>query len=307
MYRFTRAPVSRWAFGSLVGLVTACNATSPDPLTGPPVETGGSSAAGASGAIGAGGRGSGGAPAGGSLGVAGGIPPIGSGGMGPGGSMGVAGSSLGGAAGSPFGQGGFGRGGGIGRGGSMSTAGSGNAGGASNGGTGTGGASNGGTSNGGAAGSAGAGGCVQDLKCMPAAPSTGDIYADCVARVNQFRACACLPPLQRWMDGEACANQDASYDAMNQSMGAHAGFKAKICAAGNAQDECPGWRSNDQVISGCLQQMFNEGPPPTNPCTGTCYEQHGHFINMTNTRYTMVACGYYTASNGQIWAVQNFK
>jgi hypothetical protein len=117
----------------------------------------------------------------------------------------------------------------------------------------------------------------------------------------------CLPALKRWNDGEACANQDASYDAMNQSMGAHAGFKAKICAAGNAQDECPGYRSNAQVVSGCLQQMFNEGPPPMTPCTDTCYQQHGHFINMTNTRYTMVACGYYTGTDGKVWAVQNFK
>ena len=103
---------------------------------------------------------------------------------------------------------------------------------------------------------------------MPAAPNSGDIYQDCVDRVNQFRACMCLPALKRWTDGEACANQDATYDAMNQSMGAHAGFKAKICAAGNAQDECPGWQSETQVVSGCLQQMFDEGPPPSQPCTG---------------------------------------
>jgi hypothetical protein len=159
----------------------------------------------------------------------------------------------------------------------------------------------------GASGAAGSGGCTPNTACMPAAPSSGDIYQDCVDRVNQFRACMCLPALTRWNDGEACANQDASYDDMNQSMGAHAAFKAKICAAGNAQDECPGWRSNTQVISGCLQQMFNEGPPPMTPCTGTCYQQHGHFINMTNTRYTMVACGYYTGSDGKVWAVQNFK
>lgn len=156
-------------------------------------------------------------------------------------------------------------------------------------------------------GAAGAGGCTPNTACMPTAPSSGDIYQDCVDRVNQFRACMCLPPLKRWNDGEACANQDASYDAMNQSMGAHAGFKAKICAAGNAQDECPGYRSNTQVVSGCLQQMFNEGPPPMTPCTDTCYQQHGHFINMTNTRYTMIACGYYTNTDGKVWAVQNFK
>jgi hypothetical protein len=224
---------------------------------------------------------------------AGGVPGMG-GAVGAGGNLVGAGGTTTAAGGTMTAAGGFG-----GRGGR------GNRGGAGGAAAGAGGASTGGATTGGAAGAGGA--CTQDLACKPTAPSTGDMYADCVARVNQFRACACLPPLAHWTDGEACANQDATYDAQNQSAGAHAGFKANICAAGNAQDECPGWRSNDQVVSGCLQQMFDEGPPPMNPCTGTCYEQHGHFINMTNTRYTQVACGFFTNTDGKIWGVQNFK
>lgn len=155
---------------------------------------------------------------------------------------------------------------------------------------------------GGAAG--GAGGCTPDYACKPTAPDTGDYYADCVTRVNQFRACVCLPPLARWNDGESCADMDAAYDPANS---AHAGFIAGICSPeGNAQDECPGWGSATQVISQCLQQMFDEGPPPTADCTGDCYETHGHFINMTNTRYTMIACGIATV-NGKVTAVQDLK
>jgi hypothetical protein len=88
---------------------------------------------------------------------------------------------------------------------------------------------------------------------------------------------------------------------------AHAGFQAKICAGGSAQDECPGWRSTDQVVSSCLQQMWNEGPPPQTPCTGDCYQAHGHFINMTSTRSTKVACGFFTTPGGKVWSVQNFS
>lgn len=150
------------------------------------------------------------------------------------------------------------------------------------------------------------GGCVPNYKCTPTAPNTGDIYADCAARVNQFRACVCLPPLPRWNDGEACADQDAQYDS--QQNVAHAGFQARICTSGNAQDECPNWKSATQVISQCLQQMFNEGPPPTTPCTGSCYSTYGHYINMTGTSYKSgVACGFYTTSSGSMWAAQNFK
>jgi Zn ribbon nucleic-acid-binding protein len=126
-----------------------------------------------------------------------------------------------------------------------------------------------------------------------------------VARVNQFRACVCLPPLARWNAGEACADMDSAYDMTQNS--AHAGFIAGICSPeGNAQDECPGWQSSTMVVSQCLQQMYDEGPPPTNPCDGACYQAHGHFINMTNTSYTMVACGIATV-NGKVTAVQDFR
>jgi hypothetical protein len=132
------------------------------------------------------------------------------------------------------------------------------------------------------------------------------MYQDCVDRINQFRTeCACLPALQRWTAGEACANQMAEYDSTAPT--AHAGFQAKICSGGSAQDECPGWKSSAQVVSGCLQQMWSEGPPPQTPCTGACYQAHGHFINMTNTGMTKVACGFFTTPAGKVWSVQNFS
>jgi hypothetical protein len=135
--------------------------------------------------------------------------------------------------------------------------------------------------------------------------STGDAAQDCVNRINQFRAeYACLPPLERWTEGEACANQMAEYDGGEDS--AHAGFQDDICEGGSAQNECPGWRSEEQVVDGCLQAMWDEGPPPTEQCSGACFQEYGHFINMTNTRYTRVACGFFTTAGGEVWAVQNF-
>jgi hypothetical protein len=147
--------------------------------------------------------------------------------------------------------------------------------------------------------------CTPDYSCAPTAPSTGNQYADCVARVNQFRACVCLGPLARNAAAESCANQQAQYDA--QTGTAHGGFSDNICTpSALAQNECPGWDSVTQTISGCVQTMFAEGPPPTASCTGTCYSAHGHFINMTNTDYTSVACGFYTTADGKVWQVQNY-
>jgi len=98
----------------------------------------------------------------------------------------------------------------------------------------------------------------------------------------------------------------AEYDSMQNV--AHAGFEDRICdSGGQGQNECPGYSSNNQVISLCLQQMWSEGPGPENPCNGQCFEDHGHFINMTSTSSTKVACGFYTTSSGKVWAVQNFS
>ena len=40
---------------------------------------------------------------------------------------------------------------------------------------------------------------------------------------------------------------------------------------------------------------------------GEPYSEHGHYINMTNTAYTEVACGFYTTPDGAVWAVQDFR
>ena len=136
--------------------------------------------------------------------------------------------------------------------------------------------------------------------CTPSpVPDSGNFQADCVARINQFRwECQCLPPLDRWTAGESCADQHAEYDSTN---GAHAGFIANICTPrGRAQNECPDWGSETSIVDGCLQMMWDEGP-------GDDFNKHGHYINMSSSTYTKVACGIYDTSSGGIWSVQNFE
>ena len=136
--------------------------------------------------------------------------------------------------------------------------------------------------------------------CTPGpVPDSGNFEADCVARINQFRwDCQCLPPLDRWTDGEACADEHAAYDSTN---GVHAGFREDICTPrGWAQNECPEWGSEASIVDGCLQMMWDEGP-------GEDFNEHGHYINMSSTTYTKVACGVYTTDAGKVWSVQNFE
>ena len=131
--------------------------------------------------------------------------------------------------------------------------------------------------------------------CSPSPPpSTGDFGQDCVDRINQFRwECQCLPPLQRWSEAESCTDQQSADDqATNQP---HGNFGA--CGEW-AQNTCPNWGSESDIVGGCLQAMWDEGP-------GEPFEEHGHYINMASLDYTKVACGR-SASSGGVWSNQNF-
>ena len=122
-----------------------------------------------------------------------------------------------------------------------------------------------------------------------------DDRLQCVERINAFRATLDLPPLEQWSSGERCADREAQRDA--RSGEAHGAFG--LCDE-KAQNECPGWPSAEAIVEGCLQSMWNEGP-------GEDYSEHGHYINMTNTSYTRVACGFYETSSGAVWGIQNFQ
>jgi hypothetical protein len=116
----------------------------------------------------------------------------------------------------------------------------------------------------------------------------------CVDRVNAFRATIGMGPLIRYTAKEACVDSQAMHDATVNK--AHDYFGK--CGE-SAQNECPGWSSADQIVSGCMQSMWDEGP-------GTPYSAHGHYINMTNPAYTRIAVGFYAKSQTVVWGIQDF-
>ena len=118
----------------------------------------------------------------------------------------------------------------------------------------------------------------------------------CVDTINQYRATLNLPPYQRWTSDEVCADGQAESDSQTQT--AHGAFGK--CSE-LAQNECPNWTGPPgTMIPSCLQMMWNEGP-------GADFATHGHYINMSSTKYTMVSCGFYTLPDGKVWAAQDFK
>jgi hypothetical protein len=132
--------------------------------------------------------------------------------------------------------------------------------------------------------------------CTPQpVPNSGDFYQDCVDRINQFRwECQCLPPLARWASAEACTDNQSAADQASNSPHGNFGSCGEY-----AQNTCPNWGSQDDIIGGCLQAMWDEGP-------GEPFSQHGHYLNMSSTEFTQVACGYSSGPNG-VWSNQNFN
>lgn len=118
----------------------------------------------------------------------------------------------------------------------------------------------------------------------------------CVDTINMYRASLGLPAYARWKDAEGCSDGEARSDGMTGA--AHGAFGT--CGE-SAQNECPGWTGPpEMMIEGCLELMWAEGP-------GADFNAHGHYINMSSTQYTKVACGFADVGGGSIWAVQNFQ
>jgi len=116
----------------------------------------------------------------------------------------------------------------------------------------------------------------------------------CVDQINEYRATEGKPPYARWSSAELCSDGEAQSDSETGTP--HGAFGA--CGEW-AQNECPGWGSLEDTVTGCLAMMWAEGP-------GEPFRAHGHYINMSSTSYTRVACGFAVVS-GTIWAVQDFR
>jgi hypothetical protein len=118
----------------------------------------------------------------------------------------------------------------------------------------------------------------------------------CVQIINQYRATLSppSPPLQEATAQESCVDGQAKADYTANT--AHSAFG--VCRE-RAQDECPNWPGMPSaILTGCLAQMWAEGPPPP----GT----DNHWLNMSNAKYTKVACGFYQTPRGSWWATQDF-
>jgi hypothetical protein len=135
----------------------------------------------------------------------------------------------------------------------------------------------------------------------------------CVDEINMYRATKMLAPMMRKTDQETCSDNGAKKDG-DSMMGHSSAFS---CRGSYAQNSCPGYPVGGfggatvaDTLKTCLKQMWAEGEPPVSraqcqmDATG-CFEQHGHYLNMTGT-FKSVACGFYKMKNGNWWMNQDF-
>lgn len=153
----------------------------------------------------------------------------------------------------------------------------------------------------GSGGKAGSGGSTTGAGGSAGAGGSTDPYAayreQCVTITNNYRTQVGVSPLlTSWTAQSTCADGQAKSDS--QTGTAHGAFGD--CTE-MAQNECPGWGGDlATVITDCLAMMFAEGP-------GEPYSEHGHYINMTSTSYTKLACGFYKTAAGKWWVIQDFR
>jgi len=155
----------------------------------------------------------------------------------------------------------------------------------------------------------------------------------CVDTINMYRGTRGLPPLMRAdAQREACSDEGAKYDGeLNRGRPANQieGHKSTMNRSATcrtlgfgAQNACPNWTVGTRTgnptladaIKRCLASMWAEGEPPipVSECIrdqtpGGCFLTHGHWINMTATNSTWVACGFYLVGNGTYWMNQDFN
>lgn len=154
--------------------------------------------------------------------------------------------------------------------------------------------------------------------------TAGDPYAEarqkCIDKINSLRATKGLSPYQRWGEAEACADQQATWDEMNNKPHGAWGMKLYPTCNGSGQNECLGQGPNG--IEGCLEQMWAEKDlagcagcdacaDAYNPNCPNCdfYGSQtgdvcGHYVNMSAKYFSMAVCGFSSLGG---WDVINFK
>jgi hypothetical protein len=154
-----------------------------------------------------------------------------------------------------------------------------------------------------------------------------DVRQLCVDTINKHRATESLTALKRASpEVEACSDEGAKQDGIaNQAHGSAGNCSSwKMPGSGlmGGQDTCPNWPVGGWAggtlgdsLTKCLQQMWDEKNEfvttgkTRQECQQDyqgCFLKYGHYLNMSNTQYTTVSCGFYETKTNTWWMNQDF-
>jgi uncharacterized protein YkwD len=132
------------------------------------------------------------------------------------------------------------------------------------------------------------------------------VVQELISLMNKDRAAHHAAPLSLDSVQSQCSLQHAKHMAA-QDFISHDQFPSDLCTPHALAGENVGVASGDP-LAGAAQLdalMMAEGPCPRAGCPGNQFEQHGHYLNIINKRYTRVGIGVYV-SGGSVWITEDF-
>jgi uncharacterized protein YkwD len=128
-----------------------------------------------------------------------------------------------------------------------------------------------------------------------------------LAAINEGRAAHGLQALTFDRRQSKCSRDHSKHMAL-QGQISHDQFPADVCVPHTYAAENVGEDPQSSVGNAVLELhrlMMDEGPCATTGCTGTAYEQHGHYLNLVNPRYKRVGIGI-VVTHGATWLTEDF-
>jgi hypothetical protein len=144
----------------------------------------------------------------------------------------------------------------------------------------------------------------------------------CVYTINNYRATVNAALLKRATpEQEACSDAGAKKDGDANAAHGSAGSCVRVgTGLRGGQDACPNWQIGwsgatlGDLLTNCLKAMWDEktkfdaSGKTRAACQqdSSCFANYGHYLNMSDTGYTTVSCGFYQVKTNTWWMNQDF-